>query len=86
MVGTKRKTESKTQVGSRHGQLKSRKRFRMVFVKTPGGRTTAQFKKRKPSKAKCAACGIQLAGTARATIKSADIIRRITFFIFCSSS
>ena len=37
-------------------------RLRKIFVKTPGGRTTIQYKERKPSKAHCASCGKVLAG------------------------
>ncbi|MBI4154224.1 50S ribosomal protein L34e [Candidatus Woesearchaeota archaeon] len=36
--------------------------LRRVFVKTPGGVTKLQYRKRKPSKAHCAGCGTQLAG------------------------
>ncbi|MBU2638142.1 MAG: 50S ribosomal protein L34e [Nanoarchaeota archaeon] len=39
--------------------------FRRVFVKTPGGVTKLQYRKRKPSKAKCASCGALLAGVPR---------------------
>jgi large subunit ribosomal protein L34e len=41
-------------------------RFRKVFVRTPGGRTRLHYKKKKPSKAKCAQCGALLKGVARA--------------------
>lgn len=47
------------------GRKKSRT-FRRVKVKTPGGNTKVQYKRRKPSKAKCAGCGAVLPGTARA--------------------
>ncbi|MBW3001743.1 50S ribosomal protein L34e [Candidatus Woesearchaeota archaeon] len=47
------------------GRKKSRT-FRRVKVKTPGGNTKVQYKRRKPSKAKCAGCGAVLAGVARA--------------------
>ncbi len=40
-------------------------RFRKVFVRTPGGRTRLHYKKRKPSKAKCAECGALLKGVVR---------------------
>lgn len=46
------------------GKHKSRT-FRRIFVKTPGGRTTLHYKKRKPSKAKCGKCGTVLKGVAR---------------------
>ncbi len=65
MPGNKSKTKSKINLGGRFGRLKSRKRLRMVFVRTPGGRTTTHFRKKKPSKAKCGNCGKQLAGVPR---------------------
>jgi large subunit ribosomal protein L34e len=40
-------------------------RLRKIFVKTPGGNTTVQYKQRKPSKAVCAGCKKQLAGVPR---------------------
>jgi len=46
------------------GRKKSRT-FRRVKVKTPGGETKVQYKRRKPSKAKCSECGKPLSGTAR---------------------
>lgn len=46
------------------GKHKSRS-MRKVFRRTPGGSTVAAFKKRKPSKAKCAGCGKALPGTLR---------------------
>jgi large subunit ribosomal protein L34e len=39
--------------------------FRRVHVKTPGGDTKLQYKKRKPSKAKCTGCGKLLSGVPR---------------------
>jgi len=39
--------------------------LRRVFVKTPGGKTTLHYRKRKPSKAICADCKKQLAGVPR---------------------
>jgi len=39
--------------------------LRKVFVKTPGGKTTFHFRRRKPSKAKCADCKTELAGVPR---------------------
>jgi large subunit ribosomal protein L34e len=39
--------------------------LRRVYRRTPGGRTVRQFKKRKPSKAKCGKCGNVLAGVPR---------------------
>jgi large subunit ribosomal protein L34e len=41
------------------------KTFRKVFVKTPGGKTVTQYKRRKPSHAKCANCERRLAGVPR---------------------
>ena len=40
-------------------------RLRKIFVKAPGGKTNIQYKQRKPSKAKCGACGKVLAGVPR---------------------
>ena len=65
MVGTKRKTKQKFQGEGRYGRFKSKKSLRMVFVKTPGGRTVAHFKKKKPSKHKCSNCGAELKGVPR---------------------
>lgn len=48
----------------REGKTKSRT-FRRVFVKTPGGRTVLQYRRRKPSKAHCANCGNVLSGVPR---------------------
>ena len=39
--------------------------MRKVFVRTPGSRTVVQYRKRKPAKAQCAACGKVLAGVPR---------------------
>ncbi len=39
--------------------------LRKVFVKTPGGITRVHYRKRKPSKAKCAICGKPLHGVPR---------------------
>ena len=44
------------------GKHKSRT-FRKVFRKTPGNKVVTQYKKRKPSKAKCGMCGKTLSGT-----------------------
>jgi large subunit ribosomal protein L34e len=46
------------------GMHKSRT-FRKVFVKTPSGKNTIQYKRRKPSKAICGSCKLQLAGVPR---------------------
>lgn len=46
------------------GRRKSRT-FRRVKVKTPGGKTITQYKRRKPSKAECGGCGKLLAGVPR---------------------
>ena len=40
--------------------------LRRVFVKTPGGKTKLTYRKRAPSKAKCAECGAILRGVTRA--------------------
>jgi large subunit ribosomal protein L34e len=39
--------------------------LRRVYVKTPGGRTTVHYRKRKPSKAKCGKCRALLKGVPR---------------------
>jgi len=46
------------------GMHKSRT-LRRVFVKTPGNRTALHYRRRKPSRAKCANCKKQLAGVPR---------------------
>lgn len=46
------------------GKHKSRS-MRRVFRRTPGGDTVKVYKKRKPSKAKCAGCGKVLIGVPR---------------------
>jgi len=55
----------KVQLEGRYGKYKSRKRFRMKYVKTPGGKTVIHFEKRKPSHAKCALCKKELKGVPR---------------------
>jgi len=47
------------------GRHKSRT-LRRVFVRTPGAKNTLTYRKRAPSKAKCADCGAVLAGVIRA--------------------
>ncbi len=49
----------------RYGKFKSRRAYRLIYVKVPGGRTVIQYRKKKPSKAKCAKCGALLAGVPR---------------------
>ena len=62
MVGTQRKaTYIKIQREGRFGRYKSRSK-RLVYVKTPGGKTVIHYKHKKPSKAQCASCGKVLAG------------------------
>lgn len=39
--------------------------LRRIYVKTPGARTVIHYRPRKPSKAHCAHCGVQLAGVPR---------------------
>jgi large subunit ribosomal protein L34e len=39
--------------------------LKKVFVRTPGGKTTVQYRKRKPSAAECSGCGIKLSGVPR---------------------
>ena len=46
------------------GRFKSRT-FRRTHVRTPGGKTVLRFDKRKPSIAKCGACGAELKGIPR---------------------
>jgi large subunit ribosomal protein L34e len=65
MVGQKSKTKPKIEREGRYGRYKSRQAHRMISVKVPGGRTVIQFKKKKPSKAKCAGCGKVLSGVPR---------------------
>jgi len=58
-------TSVKIQRKGRYGKFKSRKRFRLVYVKTPGGKTVVHYKKKKPGKAHCAECGALLHGVPR---------------------
>jgi len=46
------------------GRRKSRS-LRRVYVRTPGGKTVIHYRKRKPSKAKCAICKKPLHGVPR---------------------
>lgn len=46
------------------GRYKSR-RLRRVFRRVPGGKSRLIYKKRKPSKAQCAVCGMALKGVPR---------------------
>lgn len=46
------------------GRHKSRA-LRRVFKRTPGGKAKLTYRKRKPSKARCAGCGGILKGTPR---------------------
>lgn len=39
--------------------------LRRVYKRTPGGKVKLTYRKKKPSKAKCAVCGIFLKGTLR---------------------
>lgn len=41
--------------------------LREVKKKTPGGRNVTHYERRKPSKAQCGMCGVQLSGVPRAT-------------------
>ena len=65
MVGTKSKGKFKIQREGRYGKFKSKKSYRQINVKVPGGRTVIQYRKRKPSKAKCASCRALLSGVPR---------------------
>ena len=47
------------------GRLKSKKSYRKVKVVAPGNTVKEQFKKKKPSKAKCGKCGGVLSGVPR---------------------
>ncbi|MBR9682984.1 50S ribosomal protein L34e [Candidatus Woesearchaeota archaeon] len=62
MPGNKSKTKPKVASEGRYGRLKSRRGLRMLYVRTPGSRTTIHFKRKKPSKTKCGKCGKVLAG------------------------
>lgn len=64
MVGTKSKTKQKIQREGRYGHFKSRS-LRLISRKVPGGRTTIQFRHKKPKKAHCAKCGSLLHGVPR---------------------
>jgi large subunit ribosomal protein L34e len=46
------------------GMYKS-KTLRKVFRKAPGGRVVTHYKKKKPKKAHCAKCGLDLKGVPR---------------------
>ena len=46
------------------GRYRSRT-MRRVHVKTPGGKNTLHYKRRKPGKAQCGRCGKVLAGVPR---------------------
>ena len=48
------------------GQFKSR-RFKRIFVKTPGGKTVMHYREPKPGKAKCPIYGTVLAGVPHAS-------------------
>lgn len=65
MPGKKSKTKPKLALEGRYGRFKSRKGLRMLFVRTPGGRTVVHFKRKKPSKAKCSNCSKILHGVPR---------------------
>ena len=65
MVGKKLKTKRKIEREGRYGRYKSRKSYRLVYVKVPGGRTVVQYRKKKPKQASCAECGAKLPGTSR---------------------
>ena len=68
MVGIKRKTKGvKIQKAGRFGRFKARSK-KLKYVKTPGGRTVVHYKGKKVSKARCAECGKQLAGTLRGAV------------------
>ena len=46
-------------------KYRSRRAFRRIYKKVPGGATHIQFKRRKPGKAQCAVCSRPLAGVPR---------------------
>ena len=50
------------------GMFKSRT-FRRIFKKTPGGKVSLVYEKRKPSVAHCGRCGAQLHGIPRGNSK-----------------
>ena len=70
---------------------RSRRTFRKIFKKVPGGATHVHYEHRKPKKAHCATCGKQLAGvprlravTARTTAKTTKRPERPYGGILCS--
>lgn len=46
-------------------KYRSRRTFRKIFKKVPGGATKIQYRHRKPKKAHCSLCGRPLAGVPR---------------------
>ena len=54
----------KIELEGRYGRYKSRKRYRQISVKVPGGRTVIHYKEKKPKAAHCAECGAVLKGVA----------------------
>ena len=46
------------------GRFKSG-RFRKIFVRTPGSKVKIHYRERKPKRAHCGNCGVQLAGVPR---------------------
>lgn len=65
MPGKKSKTPFKLILKGRFARFKSKKGLRMLFVKTPGGKTVVHFKRKKPNKAKCSQCNRLLLGVPR---------------------
>ena len=63
MVGTQHKSKSRKQLEGRYGRFKSRSK-KLVYVKTPGGRTVTHYKKKTIGNAKCASCVQALPGVA----------------------
>ncbi len=72
-------------------KFRSRRAFRKIFKKVPGGATNIHYAQRKPKKAHCAACGKPLAGVprlrafkARTTAKTMKRPERPYGGIYCS--
>ncbi len=56
--------KQKVELEGRYGRYKSRKRYKQVSIKVPGGRTVIRYKEKEPKPAKCAVCKVILKGVA----------------------
>ena len=54
--------KQRIELEGRYGRYKSRRRYRQIAVKVPGGRTVVHYKEKKPKAARCAGCGVILKG------------------------